>query len=288
MGDGVAPIAITHDDASAKAPLPVTFLGHSSVAFTVDGARILVDPMLRSGLGVGMLRWMAPAVAPDVARANDVVLISHLHNDHLDIPSLWRLGRRHPIVVPRGAGRMMRVRGFTNVSEVGVGDSFEVAGSRVTAVFADHSGYRPPLGPKAQALGFVIEGATRRVYYAGDTDIFPEMAALSDPPIDLALIPVWGWGPNLGPGHLDPVEAANALALLDARWAVPVHWGGLWLRVLRGERRRLLSDPPQQFAAAAQQLGLGARVVQIQPGQSHTFGADPQDHPPTQDMETSG
>src|SRR4051794_17964352 len=106
-----------------RAPLPVTFLGHSTVAFTVDDARILVDPMLRSGVGVGALRWVAPPVAPAVARASDVVLISHLHNDHLDIPSLWRLGRRHHIVVPRGAATLMRVRGFTHVTEMSVGDS---------------------------------------------------------------------------------------------------------------------------------------------------------------------
>jgi L-ascorbate metabolism protein UlaG (beta-lactamase superfamily) len=275
MGDGVAAATETEGGLPVRAPLPVTFLGHSTAVFTVDAARILVDPMLRSGVGVGMLRWMAPPVAPAVARASDVVLISHLHNDHLDVPSLWRLGRRHPLVVPRGAGRMMRVRGFTDVTEMGVGDSLDVNGSTITAVFADHSGYRPPFGPKAAALGFVIQGPTRKVYYAGDTDIFPQMADFADPPLDLALLPVWGWGPNLGPGHLDPIEAARALALLDPRWAVPVHWGGLWLRVLRGERRRLLADPPRKFVEAASRLGLADRIVLIEPGHTHTFEGEP-------------
>jgi len=275
MGEGAAPPQKAGDAIPVRAPMPVTFLGHSTVVLTVDAARILVDPMLRSGVGVGMLRWMAPAVAPAVARASDVVLISHLHNDHLDVPSLWRLGRRHPLVVPRGAGPMMKRRGFTDVTEMGVGDSLDVNGTTVTAVFADHSGYRPPFGPKAPALGFILEGPTRRVYYAGDTDIFPQMAEFADRGLDLALLPVWGWGPNLGPGHLDPVEAARALTLLDPRWAVPVHWGGLWLRVLRGERRRRLIDPPREFVEAADRLGLAERVVLIEPGQTHTFEGEP-------------
>jgi L-ascorbate metabolism protein UlaG (beta-lactamase superfamily) len=285
MGEGVAPTREAGDATPAPAPIPVTFLGHSTVVFTVDEARILVDPMLRSGVGVGMLRWMAPAVAPEVVRASDVVLISHLHNDHLDVPSLWRLGRRRPLVVPRGAGPLLRRRGFTDVTEVSVGDSLEVNGSTITAVFADHSGYRPPFGPKVQALGFLVQGPTRRVYYAGDTDYFPQMAEFADPPLDLALLPVWGWGPNLGPGHLDPVEAARALALLDPHWGVPVHWGGLWLRILRGERKRLLIDPPREFAEAAARLGLAERVVTIEPGQTHTFEGEPRTTP---ERETPG
>jgi L-ascorbate metabolism protein UlaG (beta-lactamase superfamily) len=254
-----------------RADLPMTFLGHSTAIFTVDDARILVDPMLRSGVGVGMLRWMAPAVAPHVARASDLVLISHLHNDHLDIPSLWRLGRRHPVVVPRGAGRLMRRRGFTDVTEMSIGDTLDVRGSRVTAVFADHSGYRPPFGPMAKAMGFLVEGPTRRVYYAGDTDFFDGMADFGREPLDLALLPVWGWGPSVGDGHLDPGEAARALALLAPRWAVPVHWGGLLIRTLHRQRARLLADPPRDFVAAAAELGLGDRVVLVEPGHTHVF-----------------
>ena len=102
----------------------------------------------------------------------------------------------------------------------------DLGGVQVDAVEALHSGFRPPLGPTAPAIGFVIRG-TRSVYFAGDTDMFPGMADLG--PIDLALIPVWGWGPTLGRGlHLDPLRAAEALRLIRPRAAVPIHWGTYW------------------------------------------------------------
>ena len=69
----------------------------------------------------------------------------------------------------------------------------------------------------------MIEGDGRRVYFAGDTDIFDGMADLA--PVDVALLPIWGWGPTMGPGHMDPARAAQAAALLQARLAIPIHWG---------------------------------------------------------------
>ena len=69
----------------------------------------------------------------------------------------------------------------------------------------------------------MIEGDGRRVYFAGDTDLFDGMADLA--PVDVALLPIWGWGPTMGPGHMDPARAAQAAALLRARLAIPIHWG---------------------------------------------------------------
>ena len=69
----------------------------------------------------------------------------------------------------------------------------------------------------------MIEGGGRSVYFAGDTDVFEEMADLA--PVDVALLPIWGWGPSMGPGHMDPARAAEAARLLDARVAIPIHWG---------------------------------------------------------------
>jgi L-ascorbate metabolism protein UlaG (beta-lactamase superfamily) len=84
---------------------------------------------------------------------------------------------------------------------------------------------------------------------------------------------VWGWGPNLGPGHLDPVSAADAVALIAPKAVVPVHWGTLAVAgmtsvpsPLRGRMRRLLLAPPHSFAAEVAARGLDVRVVVTQPG----------------------
>jgi L-ascorbate metabolism protein UlaG (beta-lactamase superfamily) len=136
------------------------------------------------------------------------------------------------------------------VIEVAPGGTAEVGGVVVRATTALHSGGRPPgRGRGVPALGYLIEG-TRRVYFAGDTDLFPGMADLA-PGLDLALLPVWGWGPTIGAGHLDPGGAARALRLLAPRAAVPIHWGTLYPRWIPAARRGFLDWPGERFAQAA-------------------------------------
>ena len=193
--------------------LAVDFIGHSALLIELDGIRLLTDPVTRAR--VGPLRRVEPVPDRHRLAGVDAVLISHLHWDHLDVPSLRSLGGRVPIVVPAGSGAWMRAAGFTHVQELGVGGTVDIGGVEVRAVEALHSGFRPPLGPTAPAMGFVLRGS-RSVYFAGDTDLCEAMWSLGD--IDLALIPVWGWGPTLGRGlHLDPLKAAEALRRIRPR-----------------------------------------------------------------------
>ena len=135
-------------------------------------------------------------------------------------------------------------------------------GLRVEAVPAAHDSRRLPLrGPEAQPLGFVDRGARASVYFAGDTDVFPEMEELA--PVDVALLPVAGWGPKLGPGHMNPERAAQAVGLLRARVAVPIHWGTLHPRLTR--RGEWLSSPGEQFAAQVGEMAPEAEVRVLRP-----------------------
>jgi L-ascorbate metabolism protein UlaG (beta-lactamase superfamily) len=231
--------------------LSLDFIGHSAVVIDIDGVRLLTDPVTRAR--VGPLRRVEPVPARDRLRGVDAVLISHLHWDHLDVPSLRDLGRDTPMFVPAGAGPWMGSAGFTHVREMAVGESVDVGGVVVRAVPAVHSGYRPPLGPTAPPLGFVVRGS-RSVYFAGDTDLFDDMGRLGEP-IDLALIPVWGWGPTLGRGlHLDPMRAAQSLRLIRPRAAVPIHWGTYWPHALGRVFPERLVEPPAAFVEYAAEL----------------------------------
>ncbi|AIJ25532.1 MBL fold metallo-hydrolase [Amycolatopsis methanolica] len=249
--------------------LAMRFLGHSTVRLEVAGRVVLTDPVLTRTVG-GLVR-VVPPLDPAAYADVDLVLISHLHGDHLHAPSLRLLGRDVPIVVPRGAGAWMRRRGFPAVAELDIGEQLPVGDLRVTAVPADHSGHRwgPRFthGPQARASGHVVEAPGVRVYVAGDTDLYPGMAELG--PVDVALLPVWGWGPNLGPGHLDPARAAEAVALVQPRVAVPVHWGTLAVPGLaRTPRmRRLLVSPPRTFAAEVADRRLPTTVALTKPGE---------------------
>jgi L-ascorbate metabolism protein UlaG (beta-lactamase superfamily) len=243
----------------------VTFVGHATVLVEIDGTRVLTDPLLRRRV-VHLRR----RVALDVASVEgvDAVLLSHAHYDHLDLPSLGRLGRTTPLVVPRGIGGLLRRRGFERVEEVDVGEQVTVGALTVTATRADHDGGRPLVSDHGPALGYVIEGS-QRVYFAGDTDLFGEMELLAGD-LDVALLPVWGWGRTLGRGqHLDPERAAAAAALLRPRFAVPIHWGTyhpLHRRV--GGEPGFFFDPPHVFARAAARLAPDVHVRVLAPGES--------------------
>ena len=143
--------------------------------------------------------------------------------------------------------------GFGDVREIAVGEQAMVGAVTVRAVPAVHSGYRPPLGPTAPPLGFVVRGRVS-VYFAGDTDLFDGMGQLGEP-IDMALLPVWGWGPTLGRGlHLDPLRAAQALRLIRPRAAVPIHWGTYWPHALGRVFPERLVEPPAAFVEYAAEL----------------------------------
>jgi L-ascorbate metabolism protein UlaG (beta-lactamase superfamily) len=242
----------------------ITYVGHATVLLELGGVRLLTDPVLRAR--VGALRRHGSRPAPAVTEGVDAVLISHLHHDHLDLPSLCRLGRDVPLLVPDGAGTFLRRKGFAQVTELSPDQSTHVGGLEITAVPAVHEGRRWPRGPHAAAIGFHVAGL-RRLYFAGDTGPFDRMSNLSAG-LDLALLPIWGWGRKLGPGHLDPRQAAEAAALLRPRIAVPIHWG-TFLPVGLGRRwRELLEWPGREFADQMASLAPAVEARVLAPGES--------------------
>jgi L-ascorbate metabolism protein UlaG (beta-lactamase superfamily) len=268
--------ALARADTGTVSLPSLRFLGHSTVRVELAGRTVLTDPLLTPV--VGALRRVAALPPEETCAGVDLVVVSHLHNDHLHLPSLRRLGRSTPVVVPRGAGRWLSGKGFTAVEELAAGQSLTHGGLTVTATEARHSAHRwgPRLthGPHAPAVGHLLRGDGVTVYAAGDTDLFPGLTDLGADGVDVALLPVWGWGPDLGPGHLDPARAAEAVRMLRPRVVVPVHWGTLAVAGMtrlpnpwRGRMRRLLSEPPRRFAAAVAAHSPRTHVALTEPGE---------------------
>jgi len=244
--------------------LKVTFLGHSTVLVELDGERLLTDPILRSRV-LHLRRRGEPVTAGQLGSLTGV-LISHMHPDHFDPGSLRLLDRETPLIVPSGASGAARAAGFDRVSELAAGQGMRLGSLELSATPARHDGRRYPFGPPRPAIGFKIEG-TQSVYFAGDTDLFGAMSELA--PLDLALLPIWGWGARLGSGHLDPHSAAEALDLLRPRIAIPIHWGTLHpIGMRRRVRTRMLHDPPHDFARAAAEQAPAVEVRVLAPGES--------------------
>jgi L-ascorbate metabolism protein UlaG (beta-lactamase superfamily) len=260
----------------ATSTLSVTFAGHATVLLELDGVRVLTDPLLRKRIGVLIRR--SPVPPRGVRRDLDAVLISHAHLDHLDVPSLRLIDRRTPVVVPRGLGPLVRRLGFVPL-EMDAGEEVEIgparaAGSsgpervRVKAVHADHAGARYPLAAEAPALGYVVAGGLS-AYFAGDTGLYDGMRDLG--PIDVAVLPVGGWGPRLPGDHLNPLSAAKALELLRPAACVPVHWGTIYPPWLPPEFNAKWAEWPHAFVRYAAHLTPEVDVRILQPGESTVF-----------------
>lgn len=248
--------------AATASRIAITWLGHATALLELDGVRLLTDPVL--GQRVGPLVRIARPVGQGTLGEIDVVLLSHLHADHVDLPSLRQMPQGVPMIVPRGAGAWLRRRGRSDVRELAAGEAAVVGAVRVAATPARHDGRRPPFGPSADPVGFVVTGS-QVVYFAGDTDLFAAMEQLHGT-IDVALLPIWGWGPALGPGHLDPERAAQAVAIIAPRVAIPIHWGTLAL----GRPARRPADPgrpARTFTTLARRYAPDVAVRVLEPGE---------------------
>jgi L-ascorbate metabolism protein UlaG (beta-lactamase superfamily) len=238
----------------------ITWLGHATVLIELDGVRLLTDPVLGRRVGP-LVRVSGEAMQAAALAPIDSVLLSHLHADHADLGSLRRL--HAPVIGPSGAGDWLRGAGIEDVREVSAGTEVSVGDVRVIATPALHDDRRRPLGRHADPVGFVARGPLA-VYFAGDTDLFEGMGELRGI-VDVALLPVWGWGPSVGEGHLDPQRAAQAAAMIAPKLAIPIHWGTFalpWARDGGSDRHA------REFAELAAELAPEVEVRVLAPGES--------------------
>jgi len=136
----------------------------------------------------------------------------------------------------------------------------------IRAVPAEHDRTRGPFGASADPVGYVVSGS-KSVYFAGDTDLFDEMTELGQ--VDVALVPISGWGPGLGTGHLDPPRAAEAVSRIRPGLAIPIHWG-TYFPIHLGLRRvpSFVDVPPLEFVAAMREAAPDVTVRVLRPGEA--------------------
>ena len=196
-------------------------MGHATTLIEVDGTRLLTDPVL----GARVLHIRRLGAVPDVPARLDAILVSHAHYDHLDLASLRALPAEVPVLAPPAVARLIERRTGHATIAVAAGASVRVGNVDIVATTAVHDGSRMRWTEDLGAVGFFIRAARASTSRATPT-CSTACASLAGR-IDVALLPVWGWGPDVGEGHLDPEGAAQAAALLAPRVAVPIHWGTL-------------------------------------------------------------
>jgi N-acyl-phosphatidylethanolamine-hydrolysing phospholipase D len=248
--------------ARRKTGASLTWLGHATFLIHLAGRTILTDPFLSEHASpvppLGPRRFAPPGLAASQLPPIDLLLLSHNHYDHLDLPTIEALGRRSGTVaiVPLGLGRYFSERGYERVREVDWGDETSLGPLRIRPLPAIHFSKRT-LFDRNQTLwaGYAIEGGGRRIYFAGDTaygPIFREMA-VQEAPFDLALLPIGAYEPRklMRATHATPEEAVQIGREFRAHRLVAMHWGTIQLT------DEPPFEPPLRFRTAAREAGYG-------------------------------
>mgnify|MGYP000896392505 CR=1 FL=1 len=195
----------------------ITWLGHAACLLQADGFTVLTDPVFADRVSpvrfAGPRRLCGLAIQPEKLPRLDAIVLSHNHYDHAESDTLKMLAKRDnpPVFVPLRVAPLMKNFGFERVFEMDWWQKASLDGLTVTCLPAKHfSGRSATDRNETLWASFMIafDQSGKHVYFAGDTDLFPEMSALEQT-LDLALLPVWGWGPTLGEGHMDPHRAAQ-------------------------------------------------------------------------------
>jgi L-ascorbate metabolism protein UlaG (beta-lactamase superfamily) len=228
-GAFVPPVAAPREALVASKEASLTFVGHASFLFRLGGQMIATDPVWSPRL-MGGIRRASPAGLPRTLPRIDLVTVSHNHFDHLDVPTLRRIGADALYVTPVGNGRILRRAGLERVVELDWWQTHQAGSLEVTLTPARHWSLRTPWNRNDMLWGgFVLRGPEGAAYHAGDTalfDGFREIGARLGP-IDWALLPIGAYEPRwfMEPQHMNPCDALLAFDRLGARTLVPMHWG---------------------------------------------------------------
>lgn len=218
-------------------PLRITFVNHSTFLLQLNGINILTDPIWSERASpltwIGPRRVRAPGITMEQLPPIDLVLLSHNHYDHMDLPTLRRLSREHRPTIYTGLnnGRKLKKEGIGNIVEL---DWWQEAAARsdmwITAVPAQHFSGRTPLDrDKTLWCGFMLQTERLSIYFAGDTGSGPHVEEIARrfPEIDLSILPIGAFRPEwfMGEVHMSPQDAVNAHRALRSSVSVAGHFG---------------------------------------------------------------
>ncbi|MCY0887583.1 MAG: MBL fold metallo-hydrolase [Alicyclobacillaceae bacterium] len=214
----------------------ISWLGHSTLLCSLGNVLFMTDPVFSPKVGVrlgpliiGPRRYSEPGLALSDIPTPDVVLMSHAHLDHFDIPSLRKVLHPEAIVVtPKGTGRLVRRVHSGKICELSVGESVRLEnGMTVESVPVRHWGNRFPWNRSYGYCGYLVEKDGARIFFAGDTAHVTHFADLRQHgTIDVACIPIGAYAPETFQGaHCTPEQAWDMFLQTGAKFLVPIHWG---------------------------------------------------------------
>jgi L-ascorbate metabolism protein UlaG (beta-lactamase superfamily) len=213
--------------------ITVSNLGHATLLMNFLGVRVITDPSLfdRVGLAfdsiftIGPKRISAPPLTPSELQNVQLILITHAHMDHLDVPSLKALPKTATVVACDQCSRIVKPLGFSDVRELKWGDSTEFSGLKITAMGARHWGKRwPPYGADYGFDSFVLEKDGHRMLIACDSAYTDLFGALASNPPEVAIFSNGAYDPWIR-NHANPEQVWSMFQQTGATYLLPIHWG---------------------------------------------------------------
>ncbi|MEA2696247.1 MAG: hypothetical protein QOI66_518 [Myxococcales bacterium] len=239
----------------ATAAPSLTWIGHATFVLRLGGMLIATDPVWCQRISGIIPRKAPPGVALEKVPALDVVTVSHNHYDHLDMPTLGRIGKDTLYITLPGNGALLRKGGLDKIVELDWWESHRVGTLEITAVPARHWSMRAPWNRNDMLWGgFVYRGPEGVAYHSGDTALFDGFTEIGQRlgPIDWALLPIGAYEPRwfMEPQHMNPEDAVQAFERLEARQLVAMHWGTFKLT------DEPLGEPPERLRRCFAERGL--------------------------------
>jgi L-ascorbate metabolism protein UlaG (beta-lactamase superfamily) len=247
-----------NDGAMVSSAAPsLTWIGHATFVLRLGGLLVATDPIWSERISGVIKRLAPPGLALENMPPIDVVTVSHNHYDHLDVPTLRRIGKQAVYVTLLGNAQFLRGAGLDDdkIVELDWWQSHRVGALEITAVPARHWSMRAPWN-RNDALwgGFVFRGPEGAAYHSGDTALFEGFTEIGQRtgPIDWALLPIGAYEPRwfMEPQHMNPEDAGQAFERLGARRLVAMHWGTFKLT------DEPLGEPPARIARYFDEHGL--------------------------------
>jgi len=263
--------------------LGVTWLGHSTVLLQIGGLNVLTDPIWSERASpvrfAGPKRLIPVPIAIDALPPIDIVLLSHNHYDHLDRRTVKKLARRSKDtewLMPLGLAGLLQKWGARRVREMDWWARMDARGVRFGCTPAQHFSARG-LRDRSKTLwcGWTLASGAHSVYFAGDTALFPEFAAIGERfgPFDLSLLPIGAYEPRwfMKTVHMSPEDAIEAYKALSSgaggeRGAVlPIHWGTFRLT------EEPMAEPQERFRQRWAEAGFSPDLLLLlKHGESRT------------------
>ena len=277
------PIPVVQPDPSVLARTPdsglrLTWLGHSCLLIDLGGRRFLTDPVWSRRAApsrfIGVERFFPPLLALGELPPLDAVLLSHDHYDHLDEATIrWFARGETPFIAPLGVGAHLEHWGVAaeRITELDWWESTRRQGVELTCTPARHFSGRTLRDRDATLWsGWALAGAEHRVYYSGDTAMFPELAEIGQKlgPFDAAMVEIGAYNQAWADVHLGPEQAVEAHLMARGGLLLPTHWGTYNLAV------HGWTEPVERLLVEAGRRGVTAVIPR--PGESVEPAAPPE------------